>query len=565
LEETGKRILIIGGVAAGATAAARAKRLDPSARVTILEAGRYVSFANCGLPYFISRDIDKRSALILQTPEGFAARYGVEVKLNTKATSIDRASKTVVAMGPEGEMQLQYDALLLAQGGTPFMPPIAGSDNAHVFRLWTIPDMDAVHKYINEKKPASALVVGGGFIGLEAAEAFLARGLQTTVVELTTHVMPPADYEFGVMIGRAFEAAGAKIITGHSVKEIREGANIKVADSECASRGTAILDDGMELSAGIVLVSAGVRPNIDLAKAAGLTIGQAGGVMVDEYMQTSDPNIWAAGDMVEIINRVSGKSTRIPLAGPANRQGRIAATNILGGTMRYAGAEGTSVFKAMDHTYALTGLSERAAATLGLDAGTATVHRYHHVSYYPGAEELSLKIVYDRKSRRLLGAQAFGKEGADKRIDVAATALAGNMTIDDLAEIDLAYAPPYGSANDPVNMAAFAAQNAESGYSPTVTAAEAWKLASEGKASIVDVRTNGDRRKSPVQGAHIPLDELDWRMEELPAGQLLVLSRAGYESHIALRKIIGQGRNNVYNISGGALSLELVPGFKPGE
>jgi len=545
-----KRIVIIGGVAAGATAAARAKRLDAGAKVTIIEGGRYVSFANCGLPYFVSRDIDKRSALILQTPEGFMARYGVEVLLETRATGIDRAAKTVSVTGPAGTSLVPYDSLILAQGGTPFMPPMEGSDADHVFRLWTIPDMDAVHKYIGERAPKTALVVGGGFIGLEAAEAFVARGLATTIVELTPHVMPPADAEFGALIGRAFESAGARVVTGRSVKAIRPG--------------FVTLDDGSEIAADIVLVSAGVRPNVDLAKAAGLTMGTTGALVVDEYMKTSDPSIWAAGDMVEIMNRVSGKPARVPLAGPANRQGRIAATNAMGGSMRYAGAAGTSVFKAVEMTFAMTGLSEKAARALGIDAANATVHRYHHVSYYPGAEEMSLKIIYERGTGKLLGAQAFGKEGVDKRIDVAATALAGGMTIDDLAELDLAYAPPYGAANDPINMAAFAAQNAESGYAPTIPAAEAWKLASDGAASIIDLSTNGERRKLPVPcAAHIPLDELDWRMDELPAGPLLLLSRAGYESHIALRKLTGGGRDKVYNISGGALSLELVPGFVP--
>jgi NADPH-dependent 2,4-dienoyl-CoA reductase/sulfur reductase-like enzyme/rhodanese-related sulfurtransferase len=430
------------------------------------------------------------------------------------------------------------------------MPPIAGSDADHVFRLWTIPDMDAIHKYINESAPKSALVIGGGFIGLEAAEAFVARGLATTIVELTAHVMPPADAEFGEMIGRAFKAAGASVVTGRSAKAVRPG--------------VVTLDDGSEVPADIVLVSAGVKPNVELAKSAGLAIGVTGGLLVDEYMRTDDPAIWAAGDMVEIRNRVSGKATRVPLAGPANRQGRIAATNALGGSMRYSGATGTSVFKAVDQTFAMTGMSEKAALSAGLDAAAAVVHRYHHVSYYPGAEEMSLKLIYERGTGRLLGAQAFGKEGVDKRIDVAATAIAGGLGIDDLAELDLAYAPPYGSANDPVNMAAFAAQNAESGYAPTVSATEAWKLAVEGAASLVDLRTNGDRRKNPVPSAvHVPLDELDWRMEELPAGPLLLLSRAGYESHIALRKLMGGGRPDVRNVSGGALSLELVPGFNP--
>lgn len=547
---TPKRIVIIGGVAAGATAAARAKRLDPASSVTIIEGGRYVSFANCGLPYFVSRDIEKRSALILQTPEGFMARYGVDVRLETRASAIDRKNKKVSLVGPDGNSDIEYDSLILAQGGLPFVPPINGSEADHVFRMWTMSDMDAVHTYINGRKPQSALVIGGGFIGLESAEAFVARGLQTSIVELMPQVMPPADAEFGTLIGRAFEAAGAKVVTGRSVKALRPG--------------VATLDDGSELPADIVLVSAGVKPNVGLARDAGLSIGATGGLIVDEYMRTDDPSIWAAGDMVEIQSVVSGKPTRVPLAGPANRQGRIAATNALGGSMKYKGAAGTSVFKAADKTFAMTGLSEKAAMALGLDASSVSVHRYHHVSYYPGAEEMSLKLVYERHTGRLLGAQAFGKEGVDKRIDVAATAIAGCLSVSDLAELDLAYAPPYGAANDPINMAAFVAMNAESGYAPMVSAPEAWKLATSGAASIVDLRTNGDRRKLPMPAAvHIPLDELDWRMEELPEGSLLLLSRGGYESHIALRKLLGGGRSDVKNISGGALSLELVPGFNP--
>ncbi len=547
-----RKIVVIGGVAAGATAAARARRLDNDAEITIVEAGRYVSFANCGLPYFVSRDIDKRSALILQTPEGFKARYGVDVLLETRAVGIDRAGKKIRVRDKQGERNLSYDSLILAMGGTPFVPPIEGKEAEHVFRLWTIPDMDAVHKYINERAPKSAVVIGGGFIGLEAAEAFVARGLSTTIVELTPHVMPPADPEFGAQIAASFEAAGASVVCGRSVKSI--------------TRDEVILDDGRKIAADIVLISAGVKPNVDIAREAGLETGASGGLVVDEFLRTADPSIWAAGDMVEIKNRVSGSSTRVPLAGPANRQGRIAATNALGGSMKYAGAEGTSVFKSMDHTFAMTGLSEKAAKALGLDYGVSTVHRYHHVSYYPGAEELSLKLVYDRASRRLLGAQAFGKEGVDKRIDVAATAIAGGMTLDGLAELDLAYAPPYGAANDPINMAAFAAQNDLSGYSPLIEAGKAWEDALGGKAAILDLRTNGDRRKLPVPAAaHIPLDELEWRMDEVPSGRLYLLSRAGYESHIALRKLVQGGRKDIFNISGGALSLALVPGFEAGE
>lgn len=549
METASRRIVIIGGVAAGATAAARARRLDADASITIVEAGSYVSFANCGLPYFISRDIEKRGALLLQTPEGFKARYNVDVLLHTRATAIDRQARTVSLQGPEGVSSLAYDALILAQGGSPFVPPMDGLDQAHVFRLWTIDDMDRVHAFINENKPSSAVVVGGGFIGLEAAEAFVKRGLSTSIVELSPQLMPPADLEFGAMIARSFREAGARVITGRSVKAI--------------GKDYVTLDDGSRVEAQLALVSAGVKPNTALAQAAGLSVGPSGGLIVDRFMRTEDPSIWAAGDMVEIQHRVSGKPTRVPLAGPANRQGRIAATNALGGSMEYSGAEGTSVFKAMDDTFAQTGLSEKAARALGLDAGVSVVHRYHHVGYYPGAKELSLKLVYDKGSGRLLGAQAFGPEGVDKRIDVAATAIAGGMGIDDLAELDLTYAPPYGAANDPINMAAFAAQNDRSGYAPLISATKALELARKGAATIVDVRTNGERRKLDLGDfLHIPADELSWRMDELPAGKVMLLSRAGYESHIALRAIVQSGRADVYNIAGGALSVALLPEFQ---
>lgn len=555
-----RRLLIVGGVAAGATAAARARRLDENAEIIILEKGKYVSFANCGLPYRISGDIEKRSALLLQTPEGFFSRYRVEVRLETEALEIDRASNRVRARGPEGEFWLEYDSLILAQGGTPFAPPIAGLDSPNVFKLWTIPDMDGIHAYIDSAKPQSALVIGGGFIGLEAAEAFVKRGLSTTIVELTDHLMPPADAEFGAMIAAAFEAAGARVIVGRSVA--------RLADPENAgSAGTATLDDGTIVPAGVVLVSAGVKPNLDLARAAGLAIGSSGGLSADEHLRTSDPHIWAAGDMIEVTRRVDGRRVRVPLAGPANRQGRIAASNALGGSLRYAGALGTSVFKVLDKAFAMTGLSEKAARDAGFDVGVAVVHRGNHASYYPGSSELSLELVYERKDGRLLGAQAFGESGVEKRIDIAATALAARMTVDDLAELDLAYAPPFSSANDPLNMAAFVAQNELSGYSPVVRPVEALALASEDKALVLDVRGRGEYAKSHIAGSlNIPLDELRDSLGDLGRDRpIVVASRAGFEGHLAARQLIQAGFGGVAYISGGMRSVGLVPGFVPDE
>lgn len=549
------KLVIVGGVAAGATAAARARRLDENAEITILEKGPYVSFANCGLPYRLSRDISKRSALILQTAEGFASRYTVDVRLNTQAVSIDRDRKLVTAKSTRDgtETQFAYDILVLAQGGTPFVPRAKGIDSPHVFQLWTIPDMDGVDTYIEESGARSAVVIGGGFIGLETAEAFIARGMATSIVELTERLMPPADPEFGARIRQAFEEAGATVRTGRSVASIDYG------------RRLVELDDGTSLPADLVLVAAGVRPNTELAVASGLKLGTSGGLLVDEKLRTSDPSIYAAGDMVEVTRRVDGAKVRIPLAGPANRQGRIAATNALGGSLEYKGALGTSVFKAVDYTFAQTGLTEKAAEAAGLQPRAVYVHRAHHATYYPGSTTLSLKLVYTSKGK-LLGAQAFGKEGVEKRIDVLATALAANMGIDDLAELDLAYAPPYSSANDPLQMAAFAARNQLSDFSPTVSPLEAAKAAggSGGPFRFLDVRTYGEYVKGHVPGSlHIPLDELRDRMEEVPRNEKLALiSQAGFEGHLALRQLRQHGVADVAYVSGGIVSMRLAASFE---
>jgi len=546
------KLVIIGGVAAGATAAARARRLDENAEITIIEKGPYVSFANCGLPYRLSGDILKRSSLILQTPEGFFSRYRVNVQLKTEAVGIDRKAKLVKLRSPEGENSLPYDKLILAQGGTPFVPPVEGADSPNVFRLWTIPDMDAINAYIKDQNPGTAIVVGGGFIGLETAEAFIKRGLSTSIVELTEQLMPPADPEFGALIAQAFQAAGASVYTRRSLKKI----DYHAREVE--------LSDGTRLKADIVLMSAGVRPNLDLAKSAGLEIGKSGGLLVDESLLTSDPDIYAAGDMVEVIRRADGAKVRIPLAGPANRQGRIAATNALGGSMRYGAALGTSVFKAVDSTFAQTGLSEKAAIAAGIKAKAVHVHKGHHATYYPGAKELTIKLVYDEEGR-LLGAQAFGEDGVEKRVDVLAVAIAGKMKLADLAELDLAYAPPYSSANDPLQMAAFAAQNDLSGYSRFISPQKAAELAakSEPNKLFLDVRTFGEYCKGHVADSlNIPLDELRDRLEELPSDkELLIVSVNGFEGHIAYRILRQKGLNDLAYVAGGIKSMRLAGGF----
>jgi NADPH-dependent 2,4-dienoyl-CoA reductase/sulfur reductase-like enzyme/rhodanese-related sulfurtransferase len=546
------RLLIIGGVAGGATAAARARRVDEAAEITVLERGPYVSYANCGLPYFISRDIEDRGELLLQTPEGFESRYAVKVHLRTEALELDRAGKRVRALGPEGERWIPYDKVILAQGGNPVIPGIPGADAPHAFKLWTVPDMDRLDGFITEQKPRTAVVVGGGFIGLEMAEAFRKRGLETTVVELLPSVMAVMDPDLGARVAAELERNGVRVLTGVGVKAVD-------------AAGKAVeLSDGRRVPAELVLFSVGVRPELALAKAAGLTLGPSGGLEVDDRLRTSDPDVYAAGDMVEVVHKVSGRKVRIPLAGPANRQGRIAASNALGQDLRYGGAAGTSVVKIFEATAAMTGLSERAARDAGFDAGVAVLHKDHHAGYYPGAEELMLKLVYDRKSARLLGAQAFGPAGVDKRIDVLATALQGKLTLADLAELDLAYAPPYSSANDPVNLIAFIAQNDLSGFSRLVTAEQlAAELASAAPPLVLDVRTAPEYRKGHLRGAvHIPVDELRQRLAEVPRGRrIAVYCRGGPRSHVAIRILRFHGYQDLVNVTGGELSMQGVRGL----
>lgn len=538
------KLLIVGGVAGGATAAARARRLSESAEITLLERGPYVSFANCGLPYFLSGDITKRSQLLLQTPEGFEGRYRVKVHLNTEAVEIDRAGRRVRAVGPEGSQWFAYDRIILAQGGNPILPPLPGADLPHTFRLWTVPDMDRIHAFLKEAEPKTAVVAGGGFIGLEMAEAFHSRGLKVTVVELAPQIMITMDKEFAERAKQHLENRGVTVETGIGLKAVLETKEVE-------------LSDGRRIPADLVLFSVGVRPELGLAKQAGLTLGESGGLLVDDGLRTSDPAIWAAGDMVEVVQRVSGKKVRVPLAGPANRQGRIAATNALNGTMKYRGALGTAVVKLFDATAASTGLTEKAARDAGFEVGAAIVHKDHHASYYPGGRQLTLKLVYDKRTSRLLGAQGFGLEGVEKRIDVVAAALLGKLTLDDLADLDLAYAPPYSSANDPLNLAAFVAQNDVSRFSPLVTAEQAAAGFRPETHLFLDVRNLGEYAGGHVPGSlNIPMDELRDRLAEVPRDKILfVHCKVGFRGHLALRILRENGYENVFNVTGGYLSM----------
>jgi len=550
-----KNILIIGGVAGGATAAARLRRISKDVKITILEAGPDISFANCGLPYYIGGDIKSRSKLILQSPESFHDQYDVQVYIETEAISIDRAAKTVTARHkPSGkEISYPYDALILAQGGKPIVPPLPGADSDHVFSLWTLADMDLIDDYIGYRKPQTAVVVGGGFIGLEMAEALRKRGLDVAVVELMPHVMPNLSPEIAGFLQYELEANGVGVYTSRGVTAI--------------AAGTVSLDDGSSLPADLVLMSVGVKPTLDLADRAGLSLGEAGGLLVDKYLRTSDENIYGVGDMVEIEHKISGRKVRIPLAGPANRQGRIAASNVLGDKKEYHGSQGTSVVRVFEAVAGSTGLSLSQAKDAGFSADAVTVHKEHHTSYYPGAEQVTVHLVYEKRSGRVLGGQTAGYAGADKRLDVIAGAAATRMTIHDIADLDLAYSPPIGTANDALNMAAFVAENRESGFSPSVTAGELDEFVEGKRPFFIDVRDIFAYDGGHVAGAHhIPLTQLSKKLDEIPADQpVIVYGEDGKKSHQALRQLIQAGFKEVVNTSGGFVSLERhqrAQGFK---
>ena len=541
-----KNVLIIGGVAAGATAAARARRLDNDVNITLLEAGADVSFANCGLPYYLGRDIEYRSSLILASEETFHEQYRVKVHTHTEALAIDREKKQVKALNNvTGEEHVfPYDSLILAQGGKPVVPPLPGVNKEHVFQLWTLADMDRIDHYINEKDPKKAVVVGGGFIGLEMVEALTKRGIAVTLVEMAPQVMPNLEGEFAGFITKELLDYGVKLKLGKSVEAIEDN---KV-----------LINDGTSIDTDFVLLSVGVRPTLQLAKDAGLEMGSSGGLKVNAQMCTSDPSIFAAGDMVEISHNILGKNVRMPLAGPANRQGRIVGENALGGNRTYKGVSGSSIVKVFEAIAGSTGMSLKAGRDAGLDVDAVVVHKASHTAYYPGSEKVSLMLVFDKKSKKVLGAQVAGRVGIDKRIDVIATAIAGGLTLDDLAELDLAYAPPFNSPNGPVNMAAFTAINHNSGFSPSVLAQDFEHFVMEQQPIAIDLRDPISYGKANLRGTNnLSQDMIRENLDKIPKeNPIILISDDGQKGHVVLRMLKGAGFERVFNLSGGYISLE---------
>ncbi len=585
------RILIVGGVAGGASAAARARRLSESAEIILFERGEYVSFANCGLPYHIGGAIHDRQRLLVQTPESLRTRFRLDVRIRTEVIAIHRDRKAVTArdLATGREYEERYDILILSPGAEPSRPPIPGARGARVFTLRTMADMDRIKAAVDAGPGGSAVVVGAGYIGLELAEALRERGMRVILVELAPQVMVTADPEMTALIRQQLSLHGVDLRLNTSITSISGGASatgtVRVdsgavptangasgaASSASGSGGatspggeavsgpgdtggngtvTALLSNGEAVTADFIVLSVGVRPETTLARAAGLDLGATGGIKVDEHMRTSDPAIFAVGDAVEITDPITGMPGLVPLAGPANRQGRIAADNALGRDSTYRGTQGTAICKIFDMTIGMTGMSEKLLRTRGLPFEKVYIHPANHATYYPGAAPVSLKLLFDPRDGRLLGAQAVGTEGIDKRIDVLATAIRAGMTVFDLEHLELSYAPPYGSAKDPVNYAGFVAANVLRG---DVALCHYEDVANPGKDRfILDVRTLAEAAACTIPGATvIPLDELRGRLNELPRDkELLVVCQAGLRGYIACRILMQHGFR-CRNLSGG--------------
>ncbi|WP_407334221.1 FAD-dependent oxidoreductase [Enterovibrio sp. 27052020O] len=544
------KILIIGGVAGGASAAARARRLSETAEIIMFERGPFVSFANCGLPYHIGGDIKDRAKLLLQTPESFLSRFNVDVRVMSEVVSIQRDAKTVTVRNVlDGtEYSENYDFLLLSPGASPVVPPIPGIDNPLTFSLRNIPDMDKILASIKHNQPKHATVIGGGFIGLEMMEAFHQLGIETALVEMADQVMTPVDKEMAGFVHQEIRAKGIDLRLGVAL----QSAEFQAAADD-AERGalTLQLSNGERLNTELLIMAIGVRPEITLARAAGLTIGELGGIWVNEQMQTSDPSIYAVGDAIEEKDFVTGQQTVVPLAGPANRQGRMAADNMLGAQETYQGTQGTAICKVFDLAVASTGKNEKQLKRDEIAYEKVYVHTASHASYYPGAEVVSLKLLFSPESGKILGAQAIGKDGVDKRIDILAVAQRAGMTIEQLQHVELTYAPPYGSAKDVINQAAFVATNVMKGDVNGIHYDQLANLTDD--QILLDVRNPGELESvGTFPGAmNIPVDQLRGRMNELPKDkEIIVACQVGLRGNVAYRQLANNGFK-VKNLLGG--------------
>lgn len=533
----------MGGVAGGASAAARLRRLDESAQIVMLERTGYVSYANCGLPYYVGGVITDRRKLTLQTPASFASRFDVDARVNSEVVFIDRTGKKVTVRSTvDGtEYEEPYDCLVLSPGAKAMRPDLPGIDDPRVMSLRTVEDTFAMRRFIEDNDPRTAVVCGAGYIGLEVAENLISMGVEVTVVQRPDHVLPPLDRDMAADVHHHLREKGVRLYLKDAVEGFDAGERLGVR-----------LRDGRVLEADFAVVALGVTPDTHLAKEAGLEMGVKGTIVVDSHMRTSDPSIYAVGDAVQVSNYVTGLPANIALAGPANRQGRIAAENIAGGDSEYKGSLGSSVIRVFDMTVAATGINEKQAKEAGIDYDKVYTYSANHATYYPGARNMSVKTLFDPVTGTVLGAQIVGYEGVEKRVDVIATAIHAGMTVEDLAELDLTYAPPYSSAKDPVNYAGFAAMNVMNGLVRQYFWDELDAKVADPNVFAVDVRTPEEWSRMHIDGpVNIPVDEIRDRMSEIPKDkEICLICHSGLRSYIAAR-ILEQNGYEVSHLAGG--------------
>ena len=544
------KVVIVGGVAGGATAAARIRRLDEEAEIVVFERSGYISYANCGLPYYIGGVIEDPEELTLQTPESFFRRFRIHMKVRHEVTAIHPENKTVSVKNLKtgAVFEESYDKLLLSPGAKPLWPDLPGMDSDKLFTLRTVEDTLRIKEFVDRNKPRSAVMVGGGFIGLEVAENLRELGLDVTIVQRPKQLMNPFDADMAAFIHAEVRRHGVQLALGHSVAGFAEkNGGIQV-----------LLKDNAPLPADLVVLAIGVTPESQLAKDAGLALGMKGSILVNDRMETSVPDIYAVGDAVQVKHYVTGEDALIALAGPANKQGRIAADNICGGDSRYLGSQGSSVIKIFDMTAASTGINETNARKSGLDVDTVILSPMSHAGYYPGGKLMTMKVVFEKETYRLLGAQIVGYEGVDKRIDVLATAIHAGLKATQLKDLDLAYAPPYSSAKDPVNMAGFIIDNISKGLKQWHLS-DAADLPRDGSVTLLDTRTEGEYRRGHIEGfRNIPVDELRARIGEIETGKpVYVICQSGLRSYIATRILEGYGFE-AWNFAGGFRFYDAV-------
>lgn len=547
------KVVIIGGVAGGATAAARIRRLDEKAEIIVFEKSGYVSYANCGLPYYIGGVIQNKEELTLQTPESFWKRFQITMKVRHEVTGIFPERKTVAVknLNTGESFEEVYDKLLISTGAKPVWPKLPGTDLDNLFTLRTVEDTLKIREFVEKNQPKSAVLAGGGYIGLELAENLRELGLDVTIVQRPKQLMNPLDGDMAAFVHAKMRSRGVKLMLGHTVEGFEKG-----------EKGTRVLlKDEQPLEADMVILAIGVAPDSHLAKEAGLELGIKGSIVVNDRMETSAPDIFAAGDAVEVRHYITGEKALISLAGPANKQGRIAADNICGGDSRYPGSLGSSVIKVFDMTAASAGINERTAKQTGIDYDKVYLSPASHASYYPGGKVMTMKVIFEKKTYKLLGAQIIGYDGVDKRIDVLATAMYAGITALQLKELDLSYAPPYSSAKDPVNMAGFMIENIAEGRLKQFFTEDVENLPRDGSVILLDARTPGEYARGHIEGfINIPVDELRDRISELDKKKkVYIICQSGLRSYIAYR-ILAQEGFDCRNFSGGFRLYETVTG-----